>query len=67
MDIRALLDGMEGHKVFITSSFISNLFLNLRALVNEEIRGSIVPFGKNPLNEFPPPHVIHGCKGHHLY
>ena len=38
MDIRALLDGMEGHKVFITSSFISNLFLNLRALVNEEIR-----------------------------
>ena len=38
MDIRALLDGMEGHKVFITSSFISNLFLNLRVLVEEEIR-----------------------------
>ena len=29
---------MEGHKVFITSSYICNLLLNLRALVNVEMR-----------------------------
>ena len=38
MDLRALFDAIEGNKVYIGSKHNCNLFLNLRALVEEEIR-----------------------------
>ena len=33
--------------------------------INMDFDGTIVPFGKNPLKQFLPPHVIHHWKGRH--
>ena len=38
MDIKALKDVMEGHKILIANTHNCNQLLNLRALVEEEIR-----------------------------